>query len=269
MLAEVDHRVGAEAVVVGGGGDPAVGGQVVVRGRQIGVVVDRDRVLAEAARRLDEDEQIAVAQGGEHDVALRIAGPVHEHLARGGAPVLLDRLAEFGREGRVPAAVVGGRDADRVAGQLLLGQPLLVVAARLDQRADQLVAVARHQAGDLLGAEVVSLGAESAQQGDGAGGGVEADGVADPGVLGRVRGQHERDPLLGGRDVAQPGVAHGDSGDAGGALGVGDVRGQAVLVDLLEREGHGDQTAVELGHRDLTGGVERGDTLVVALPVGA
>lgn len=269
VLAEVDHRVGAEAVVVGGSGDPAVGGQVVVRGRQIGVVVDRDRVLAEAARRLDEDEQIAAAQGGEHDVAVRVARPVHEHLARGGAPVLLDGLAELGREGRVPAPVVGGGDPDRVAGQLLLGEPLLVVAAGLDQCADQLVAVARDQAGDLLRTEVVSLVAESAQQGHGAGRGVEADGVADPGVLGRVRGQHQRDPLLGGRDVAQPGVAHRDPGDAGGALGVGDVRRQAVLVDLLEGERHGDQAAVELGYRDLAGGVERGDALVVVLPVGA
>lgn len=63
VLAEVDHGVRAEAVIVGGRGDPAVGGQVVVRGRQIGVVVDRDRVLAEAARRLDEDEEVPAPQG--------------------------------------------------------------------------------------------------------------------------------------------------------------------------------------------------------------
>ena len=90
VLAEVDHRVGAEAAVLGAGRDPAVGGQVVVRGRQIGVVVDRDGVLAEAARRLDEDQQVAAAQGGEHDVALRVAAAVDEHLAGRRAPVLLD-----------------------------------------------------------------------------------------------------------------------------------------------------------------------------------
>ena len=90
VLAEVDHGVGAEAAVVRGGRDPAVGGQVVVRGRQVGVVVDRDRVLAEAARRLDEDEQIAAAQGGEDDVAVGVAAAVDEHLAGRRAPVLLD-----------------------------------------------------------------------------------------------------------------------------------------------------------------------------------
>ena len=61
-------------------------------------------------------------------------------------------------------------------------------------------------------------------------------------------------------------MANGDPGDAGGALGVGDVRRQAVLVDLLERERHGDQAAVELGHGDLGRGVERRDALVVVLP---
>src|SRR5690606_6471382 len=91
VLAEVDHRVGAEAAVVGGGGDPAVGGQGVVGGRQVGVVVDRGGVLAEAARGLDEDQQVAEAQGGEDDVALRVAAAVDEHLARRRAPVPLDR----------------------------------------------------------------------------------------------------------------------------------------------------------------------------------
>lgn len=81
VLAEVDHRVGAEAAVVGTGGDPAVGGQVVVGGREVRVVVDRDRVLAEAARRLDEDQQVAEAEGREDDVALRVGTAVDEHFA--------------------------------------------------------------------------------------------------------------------------------------------------------------------------------------------
>ena len=62
---------------------------------------------------------------------------------------------------------------------------------------------------------------------------------------------------LRGRDVPQPGVAHRDPGDPGGALGVGDVDRQPVGVDLLERERHGDDPAVELGDRDLGGDVER------------
>lgn len=197
MLAEVDHRVGAESALRPRGGDPAVGGQVVVGGRQIGVVVDRDRVLTEAARRLDEDEQITETEGGQDDVALRVAAAVDEHLARCRAPVLLDGGPQLFGERGVPAPVVGGRDADRIAGQLLLGQPVLVVTTRVDERADQLVAVAGDQAGDVLcRAEVVALGPESAQQRHRAGRGVEADRVADTGVLGRVGGEDEREALL-------------------------------------------------------------------------
>lgn len=130
VLAQVDHGVRAEAAVVRGGRDPAVRRQVVVRGRQIGVVVDRDRVLAEAARRLDQDEQIAAAQGGQHDVAVGVAAAVDEHLAGRRPPVLLDGVPELLRERGVPALVVGGRDTHGVAGELLLGEPLLVVAMR-------------------------------------------------------------------------------------------------------------------------------------------
>ncbi|CAM5741350.1 hypothetical protein SHIRM173S_08738 [Streptomyces hirsutus] len=269
VLAEVDHGVRAEAAVLGPRGDPAVGGEVVVGGRQVGVVVDGDGVLAEAARGLDEDQQVAAAQGGEDDVALRVAAAVEEHLARCRAPVLLDGRAQFLGEGGVPALVVGGRDAHRVAGELFLGEPVLVVAARLDQRADQFVAVPGGQSGDVGVAEVVSLVPQSAQQGHRAGGGVQADRVADAGVLGRVGGQDEGQALVGGRDVPQAGVAHGDAGHAGGALGVGDVGREAVGVDLLEGERHGDQAAVELGHGDLAGGVQRGDALVALLPGGA
>jgi hypothetical protein len=246
----------------------------VVRGRQIGVVVDRDRVLAEAARRLDEDQQVAAPQGRQDDVAVRVPAAVHEHLTGRRAPVLLDGFPQFPGQTRVPAAVVGGGDAYGVAGELLLGEPVLVVAARLDQCPDQLVAVAGDQAGDVgLGAvrraEVVALGTQAAQHCYGAGRGVEADGVADTGVLGGVRGQHERKPLVGGRDVPQPCVTYGDARDARGPLRVGDVGGQAVGVDLLEGERHGDQPPVELRHRDLAGRVKGRDTLVVALPLAA
>ncbi|SCD36614.1 hypothetical protein GA0115246_100832 [Streptomyces sp. SolWspMP-sol7th] len=232
-------------------------------------MVDRDGVLAEAARGLDEDEEVPEAERGEDDVALRVRAPVDEHLAGRGPPVLLDRLAQLLGERGEPAAVVGGGDADRVGRELFLGEPVPVVAARVDERADQLVAVAGLDAGHRLRAEVVALGEEAAQQGDSARGGVETDRVADAGVLGGVRGQDEREALVGRGDVAQAGVAHGDPGDARGALGVGDVGGEAVGIDLLEGEGDGDEAAVELGYGDLAGGVERRDALVVLRPVGA
>lgn len=117
--------------------------------------------------------------------------------------------------------------------------------------------------------QVHALRAQPVQQADRAGRGVQADGVADPGVLGRVGGQHEREAALGGRDVPKPGVLDGGAGHPGGALRVGGVDGEAVLVQLLEGERDADQPAVELRHRDLGGGVQRGQAVVAGLPLGA
>lgn len=140
----------------------------------------------------------------------------------------------------------------------------------LDQGADQLVAVAGDEAGDVGGrTEVVARRDEGAKEFDRAGRGVQADRVADAGVLGRVRGEDQRHLLVAALDVAQPGVAYGDPRDAGGTLGVGHVGGQAVVVELLEGERDGDQAAVELGDGDLGGGVQRGEALVVLLPRAA
>ena len=55
VLAEVHDGVGAETWLR----EPAVGGQVVMARRQVGVVVDGDRVLAEAARRLHHQHHVA------------------------------------------------------------------------------------------------------------------------------------------------------------------------------------------------------------------
>ena len=60
-----------------------------------------------------------------------------------------------------------------------------------------------------------------------------------------------------------------DAGDAGGALGVGDVVRQALVVELLEGEGDRDEPTVELGDGDLGRDVERAHAVVGLLPVGA
>ena len=57
MLAEVHDRVRAPGRV-----EEAVAGEVVVGRRQLGVVVDADRILAVAARRLDRDQHVAELQ---------------------------------------------------------------------------------------------------------------------------------------------------------------------------------------------------------------
>ena len=76
VLAEVHDRVGAPDAV-----EPPVAGEVVVRGRQLGVVVDADRVVAVAARRLDRDEDVAELEPGDHEVVA-----VDEAIARRRAP---------------------------------------------------------------------------------------------------------------------------------------------------------------------------------------
>ena len=258
VLAEVDDGVRAEAALLDRRRQPAVRREVVVRRRQVGVVVDRDGVLAEAARRLDGEHDVAVLQCCQHDlVAVDVERPGR------GAPVLDHRLLQRDGQRREPGAVVGERHARDRRAQLVLGEPLDVVAAGGDERVDELVPVLRELA------DVVARRAHGLQQQDGGGRGVEADRVADAGVLGRVRRQHQRDPLVGVRDGAQPGVADGDAGDAGRALGVGDVDRHAVLAGLLERERHGDEPPVELRDRHLHRRVDRRGAGVGGVPVAA
>jgi hypothetical protein len=57
-----------------------------------------------------------------------------------------------------------------------------------------------------------------------------------------------------------------DAGDPVAALGVGHVDREPVAVGLLERERHGDQPAVELGHGHLHGGVHGADRGVAGQP---
>ena len=175
-------------------------------------------------------------------------------------------VGQLGGQRREPLPIVLGGHPDRVAGQLVLGQPVGVLAAALDQRVDQRVAVAGVDARDV--ADAVAGIAHRAQQRDRAGRGVQSDGVADAGVLGRVGGEHQRHPLVRGRDVAQPGVPHRESGDPGAAFGVGDVGDQPLVVDLLERERNRDDAAVELRHGDLGGDVQRRHPVVVARSTG-
>ncbi len=270
VLADVHQRVRAEAV-----GQPAVGGQVVVGRRELGVVVDRHRVLTEAAGRLDQQDDVARLKGGQDD----LAGVVDEQGARRLAPRLDHLVAQSRGQVGGPAQVVLGGDADVALGELGRGEPLLVLAARVDEGVDEGVAgggvggvgllVEELRDGSVRRAQVVAVLAHPPQEANGGRGGVQADGVADAGVLGRVRRQDQRDLAVSGRDVAQPGVGHGDPGHARAPLGVGDVAGQAVGVDLLERERSGDDAPVELGDRDLVGRVQRVDAVVRLRPVVA
>lgn len=262
VLAQVHDRVSAESDV-----QPTVGGQVMVTRRQVGVVVDGDRVLPEAAGRLHHQDQVAGSHCGDDDLAVGVVAAIHEQVAGRRPPVPGHRVGEFGGQGSKPVAIVLGGHPDWVARQLPFGEPVGVLPAAFDQRVDQGVTVVRLDAGQIT--HLVAALAHRPQQRDRAGRGVEPDRVADAGVLGRVGREHQGDTLVGGGDVPQPRVPERQARDPRAALRVGDVGDQPVVVNLLERERDRDDAAVELGHRHLAGHVERGQAVVVVAPLVA
>ena len=170
VLAKVDHRVGAEHLA-----QPAVVADVVVGGRQVGVVIDGDGVGAEAARGLQAHEHIAHRQAGDGQA---VAGAID--LARRVAPgVLQFGLHRRGKSG-VPGGVVAPFNMAGGQAQLFLAEGVGVVAATGDDALHQFVAVG----GDVL--NPVAGIPQGVQDVDGGGRGVQAHGVADAGVFGGV-----------------------------------------------------------------------------------
>ena len=136
----MDHGIGTEPAICRCCGQPPVGGQVVMARGQIRIVIDRDRVLPEAPRRLDHQRDVAQQQTGQHDV-----GAVDVQRAGRLTPMLAYlRLQLLGKCLEVPQ-VVRERDSRRRGGQLRLGQPLDVVATRRDKPVDQDVRVLGHR----------------------------------------------------------------------------------------------------------------------------
>ena len=70
MLAHVDDRICAPAALRLRSSEPAVEGRVVVRWGQVGCVVDRVRIDAVAARRLQCDHRVPEFQSGKEIVAI-------------------------------------------------------------------------------------------------------------------------------------------------------------------------------------------------------
>ena len=199
MLAHVYHRVGAEGVP-----QPEVGAEVVVAGRHIGVVVNGDRVLAESARRLHEDHDVVGLDCRNDDLAVRIAAAVDEQFTRRLTPVLHHRVAKFFRQSAEPFAVACRRHADRPLRHLGVGEPIGVQSPAFDERVHQRIAVATGQSGHL--ADAITAVPHCVEQCQRAGWSVQSDGIADAGVLRRIRREHQRDPLIRGTDSAQGGV---------------------------------------------------------------
>ena len=164
--------------------------------RQIRIMVDGDRVLAEAARRLHHEHDVARLQGRDHDLALRIRLRSTNSSPGAGPQCFTTTSGARGQRGE-PVAIVLGRQPDRVALQLSGGQPVgvLTAGARSGHGSGRR---RRRRPRRRMSSDRISVLAHGAQQRDGAGGGVEADGVADPGVFGRIGREHQRDPLLAG-----------------------------------------------------------------------
>jgi hypothetical protein len=220
----------------------------VVRRRQLGIVVDRARVLAVAAGRLDGDEDAAEVDARQHEVAA--VAPLR---ARRRAPRVDDRGLEVLRQLLEPRQVLLHRQARDGRAQLRVGEVVGVVAAGGDQAVDERVAVVGDRVDPVAGV------AEGLQQRHGRRRRVEPDGVADPRVLGREAREHHHHLAPRRRRGAQPREAHGHARDGRAALGVGHVgRGAVeVRVGLLERHDAAEQPPVELGDRDLHRDVHR------------
>ena len=256
VLAEVHDRVRTPDAL-----DPPVAGQVVVRRRQLGVVVDPHGIVAVAARRLDRDEHVAELEPGHDEV-----GAVDVAVARRRAPALLDRRAQRRRQLRVPGDVVVDRQTQRRGRELVVGEELRVVPARRDQRVHELVAVLEGRVDEH------AVAPHRVEQAERAGRRVEPDRHADLGVLGREARQQHGDATLRSRQRAQPSRAHRKPGHPRAALQVGHVARDGGAdprdpgVALLERDDAAEQPPVELGDRHLRGRVERRETRGRLLP---
>ncbi len=240
MLAEVDHRVGAEAV-----GEPGIGGEIGGRRRQRGIVIGRLRVEIVAARRLDQHRDVAEAKAGDREMAAIEPSRPEERVAFGRSPLrrnpLLHRTRQAGEEGRILGE-----------GQGFLGRRVRArVAGAGKQARHQRCAVRGHLAGAVAGI------AQGAQQRHRRLRRVEADAVADAAVAVGVVGQHDGDAALGRRLRAQPRPVARKVGDEGHPVGdraVADEVGFGLGVAaerLLERDGARQDAAVDLGQGDV------------------
>ena len=170
VLAHVNDGVGAENIP-----NPAVIGDIVVRGGQVGAMVDGDGVFAKTARRLQSHEHITQVKPGDRQTAvdaINLAGRRTPMAGHFGGHVI-------GKGGK-PLRVTGGIDVSGGEAQLLLGQGIAVVAATVDDAAHQLVAVG----GDVR--DLIAGIPQGVQHRDGGCGGVQPDGVADAGVFSGV-----------------------------------------------------------------------------------
>ncbi len=196
MLAEVDDRVGAEAVA-----EPGIGREIRMRRHQCRVMIGRSRVEIVAARRLDQHRDIAHAEAGDRKPAAIDAPRAEERVALGRTPLRRDTLLYGSRQAIEKGRIIG-------EGQGLLGRRMGPgVAGAGEEALHQRGGVLRHAAG------AVPRRAERIEDRDRRLRGVEPDPVADAAVAVGVVGKDDRDPPLGRRRRAQPRPVAREVGD--------------------------------------------------------
>src|ERR671910_1979992 len=256
MLAEVDYRVSAELL-----DHPPVGSEVVVGRRQVGIVVDGDRVLPEAPWRLDAHEDVSEREPS-HDELVAI----NVQIPRRPPPVLLDVAPQFLWQPAKPLRVAFRIQASGSVPELVPGQELQIMAPSPDERVDEFVSSLWRTL------HLIARLPHRVQQLDGAYRGIQSHGVPYPRVLGRVVGEQYGDSLLRVRDTPESGEACREPCEAGGAFGVRFVEGErgadgrVFAQAFLEREGDPDNAPVELRYGHLPGCVERGEAGVRGEP---
>ena len=164
------HCVRAESVP-----EPAIEGDVVMRGHEFGAVVDGDGIFAEAAGRLYPYEHIAQTQARHEQVPV-----VSVHLARRLAPVSLHGISHISRNAvELRRVLVSGYTPLGVS-HLLRREKVSVIGASLDETAHEFVTVVGYVfdpvTGFLHSIQKVDCGCRS----------VQPDSVAEPRCLSGV-----------------------------------------------------------------------------------
>ena len=239
VFAHVNHCVGLEHVPY-----PTVVGDVVVGRGQVGTVIDGNRVLSEPPGRLKPHKDVAEVYAGDGQAAVAAV-----HLPGRVSPSFRHFFRNRRRKAAEPLPVLLARDVAHRHSQLLFGKVLPIVAATFDNAMYEFVAVFRY-IGNLV-ARTLKFFKNSYHRCRS----VKSYCVADTGVLGGVVAQDYGDAFFGVRLDPQVGPLDGQAGQVVHAVFMGYVPlqppGQFPILRcrglLLERDGHGDNPAVEFG----------------------
>ena len=243
VLADVNNRIGAPHIA-----QPAVQRVIMVRRRQVGLMINGVRVHAVAARRLQRDEHIAQFDAGQGQMVVMHIGDAGRR-----APLLRHFLLHLQRQVGKPLRIQRCRHASDGMLQLLRRKVGIVVGAAVDQLMDQGRAVGRHVAQRVPG--VVHRLQHRHQRS----GRIQADGVTDLRRFAVRIGENERDPLVFVGFPFQLGETGCQTGHAGDAIRHRRIVDRFVRPGgaRLERDRHGDDATVEFGQHHIHRCIER------------